>query len=211
QIAQPVPVRLELRVDGRDVREGVGPRRVDDVHDEARSLDVTQELLSEAGALARSLDEPGDVGDHELARVESSDAEIRSERGERVGRDLRPRARQRREQARLPRVGQAGEADVRDEPELELELARLALLAIRRDAGGAPRARRETRVAASADAALRDDDLGTIRGEIGDLLTGRDVANGRAGRHAHDEVASGLAALVLALARGAVVRAELVL
>src|SRR6266508_3120233 len=62
-----VAVRGELGVDGRDVRERVRSRGVDDVDDEARPLDVTEELLSESRAAARALDESGYVRDDELA------------------------------------------------------------------------------------------------------------------------------------------------
>ena len=37
--------------------------------EEARALEVREELVAEAGAVGRALDEPGDVGDRELPRV----------------------------------------------------------------------------------------------------------------------------------------------
>src|SRR6267142_806749 len=169
-LTETVAVRVELAVDRGDVRERVLARRVDDMDDEARPLDVAQELLAESRALARALDEAGDVSDDELPLVEPRDTQVRRERRERIRRDLRPRAGQRREQARLPGVGQTGEPDVGDEPQLELELALLAALAVHRDARRAPRARDETRVAASALAAAGSDDLRAVDSEIGDLL-----------------------------------------
>src|SRR5438093_964467 len=120
------------------------------MHDDARAFDVPQELLAEARALARALDEARDVGDDELAVIEPRDAEIRRERRERVIRDLRPRARQRGEQARLPSVREASEPDVGDEAQLEIERAPFSGLAVHRDARRATRARHEPRVAATA-------------------------------------------------------------
>src|SRR5207247_4764968 len=113
--------------------------------------------------------------DHELAVIEASHAQVRREGRERIVRDLRPRARQRREQARLAGVRQAGETNVGDEAELELELALLAGLAVLGDARHAPGARREARVAAPALSAARDDDLLARRAEICNDFAGRDV------------------------------------
>jgi hypothetical protein len=45
------------------------------VHQEARPLDVAQELVSQALALGRALDQPGQVGQDELgAVIEHDDA-----------------------------------------------------------------------------------------------------------------------------------------
>src|SRR5207247_7961333 len=113
-------------------------------------FDVAQEFLAEARALARALDEARDVGDDELAVVQPRDPEVRRECRERVIRDLRPRARQRGEQARLPGVREARDPDVGDEAQLEVERALFSGLAVHRDARRATRARREPRLAASA-------------------------------------------------------------
>ena len=47
-------------------------RDVEHVHEQARALDVGEEVVPEPGALAGALDQPGDVGDHELAFGSSS-------------------------------------------------------------------------------------------------------------------------------------------
>ena len=57
------------------VRLGVGAverREVEHVDEQPRALDVGEEVVAEAGARARALDQPGDVGDHELAVGASS-------------------------------------------------------------------------------------------------------------------------------------------
>src|SRR5437868_1829135 len=110
-----MPVAGQLRVYGGDVLERIGLRRVDDVNEKARALDVTQELFAQAEAAARALDETGNVRDDELAIVQARDAEVWSERGERVVGDLRSRAGERREERRLPRVRKAGEPHVGEE------------------------------------------------------------------------------------------------
>ena len=60
-----------------------------------RALDVREELVAEARALRRALDQPRDVGDHELAPLVVLDRADRGlERRERIVRDLGLRARE---------------------------------------------------------------------------------------------------------------------
>ena len=113
------------------------PAEVDEHDQHPRPLDVAQELVPEAPALARPLDEPGDVGDHELvAVVEAHDAEVGLERGERVVGDLGLGRRDRaRSACDLPTLGKPDERDVGHQLQLEPQpalLARLALLGERR-------------------------------------------------------------------------------
>ena len=49
------------------VRVALG--RVDHVHEQSRPLEVREERVPQADALARALDQPGHVGDGELAAV----------------------------------------------------------------------------------------------------------------------------------------------
>ena len=110
----------------------------------------------------RALDEPGDVGDRRPALVlgvaEVHDPEVRLERGERVGGDLRPGRGERGEERRLAGVREADEPDVGDQPELQAQpalLARLALLGVlgravgRRSRSGRCRGRRGRRARSS--------------------------------------------------------------
>jgi len=59
------------------------------VDEDARALEVAQELVPEPGAGVRPLDEPRHVGDDEALPAPADDAEVRHERGERVVGDLR--------------------------------------------------------------------------------------------------------------------------
>ena len=54
----------------------VDRREVEQQHEHARALDVAEELVAEPAALGRALDEPGDVGEHELVVAEAHDAEV---------------------------------------------------------------------------------------------------------------------------------------
>ena len=96
----------------------------------ARALDVPQELQPEPLPFVRAFDDARDVGDDERAVVaELHDAEVGRERRERIVGDLGPRGGDDRQQRRLAGVRLADEPDVGDELELELERARLAVLA----------------------------------------------------------------------------------
>src|SRR4051794_5887167 len=88
---------------------------------------MREELVPEPDALARAFDEPGDVGDDELAPVRRLDrAEHGRQRRERVLRDLRPRVRDAREERRLARVRETDEGCVGEELEAQLDLFLLA-------------------------------------------------------------------------------------
>ena len=89
---EPRVVLGQLALDHREVRLGLAPvewRQVEDVHEQPRALDMGEEVVAQAGAVAGALDQAGDVGDDELAVVGLERAEHRLERGERVGGDLR--------------------------------------------------------------------------------------------------------------------------
>ena len=104
--ARPCAVLAQLRLHGGVVGDRVGAverGEVEHVHEQAAALDVREELVAEPGAGAGALDQPGDVGEHELAVVALERAEHRLERGERVVGHLRARARQRAPAARTCR------------------------------------------------------------------------------------------------------------
>ena len=81
-------ILLELAVDDAIVLDRIAilktTRHIDDVHDECRALDVAQELMAQALALARTLDEAGDVGNDIGVLAGTHHAQIGHERGKRV-------------------------------------------------------------------------------------------------------------------------------
>ena len=122
-------MQRKLPLDHGEVGNRVGTverRQVEHVHEQARAFDVGEEVVSEPDAVARALDQPRDVGDHELAVARVQGAEHRRERGERIVGDLRRRSRQARDQRGLARVGQPDEADIGQQLELQREPALLA-------------------------------------------------------------------------------------
>ena len=80
---------------------------VDDVHQRGAALDVAQEVVAQAAALAGALDQAGDVGDGEGRLAGRDHAEVGHQGGERVVGDLGPGPRDRGDQAGLAGAGEA--------------------------------------------------------------------------------------------------------
>ena len=60
------------------------------VEEDAAALDMAEEAVANAGALGRALDQPGNVGEDELAAAARDDAELRPQRRERIISNFRP-------------------------------------------------------------------------------------------------------------------------
>ena len=114
------------RVDRVEVFLGLAAlvnRQLEEVQEHLRALDVPQEPMPEAGALGRALDQARDVGEDEAPVLRhADDAEVRSQRRERVVGDLRPRARDHRQERRLADVRVAEEARLGEELQLEADV-----------------------------------------------------------------------------------------
>ena len=67
--SRPGAVRPELAVDLLEALGGIALGGVDHVDEQPRALEVREELVAEPGALARALDQAGNVRDDELALV----------------------------------------------------------------------------------------------------------------------------------------------
>ena len=92
-------VRRELAIDRPEALLEIVRRGVDDVHEEPRTLEMREELVTEAGSLGGAFDEAGDIRDGELPRLRAVDgAEHRLDRRERVRGHLRLRVRDPAEQ-----------------------------------------------------------------------------------------------------------------
>ena len=140
------------------------------VREQARPLEVRQELVPEAHSLARALDQPRHVCDGELARrVGRVDRpEHGCERRERILRHLRPGVRDAGQERRLAGVRQTDESGIRQELEPEIERRLFAEQTRLGEARGPAGRRREVLVAAAGQPSPRDDDARIGRGEIRD-------------------------------------------
>src|SRR3954470_12396977 len=103
-----------------------------------RTFDMAQELVAETATFAGPLDQPGDVGDHELDVVEADDAEVGFEGRERVVGDLRLGRRDAGYERALAGVGESDDGDVSHQLQLEVVPVLLADLALFGEAGGPP-------------------------------------------------------------------------
>ena len=85
-------ILLELTVDDTVILDRIAilkpARHVNDMHDERRALNVTQELMAQALALACALDQTRNVGNDVRILTGTHHAEVRHERGKRIVGDL---------------------------------------------------------------------------------------------------------------------------
>ena len=141
---------------------------------------------------ARSLDEPGDVGDDELeVVVDPHHAEVRLERRERVVRDLGLRRRDAADERALARVREADERDIGHQLQLEQQPALLAVLALLRERRRPPRVRQEAGVPTSSAAAGGGPPSVTVVHEVGEHRAGVHLLDDRALRNRDGDVAAG--------------------
>src|SRR5215212_2465214 len=101
---------------------------VEHEREQPRPRHVAEKLVAEALALAGPRDEAGDVCHHEPSAVSLivHDSELGREGGERIVTHPGTRGAQHAQQRRFSRVGQSDEADVREDLELQADLAFLA-------------------------------------------------------------------------------------
>src|SRR6266542_3697199 len=210
-------VGLQLGLQRRQVALGVAAlldrHEVENVHQHGGARQVAQEAVAEALALGGPRDQARNVGEHEVAAVHAHHPEHRLQRGEGVVGDLGAGGGGARHDARLAGVGEADQADVGEQPQLQPQAALLPGLAALVEVRDAP-AGRQGGVAAPAAPAPGGHEAGAGGGEIGEQAAIL-VADHGADRHGQEAVGAVGALAVVALAvgalAGALVRVEVVL
>ena len=183
-----------------------GPCEVDQHAQDAGPLDMAEELVAEALALAGPLDQARDVGDDEFgAGVEPHDAEVGLEGGERVVGDLGLGRGDGGDQRRLADVREPHEGHIGDQLQLEPQPALLAHLALLGERRRPAPVRQEPGVAPPASAAGRGHPAVAFVHEVGEHLPARAPHHGALGNR-NDQVAARRAVALLAHAVGAVGR-----
>ena len=129
--------------------------QVDEHQQDPGPLHVTKELVAQAPALGRPLDETRDIGHHELVAVEADHAQVGLEGRERVIGDLGLGGRDPGDQRALAGVREAHQSHIGHEPELEAQPALLAHLALLGEGRGPTAIGEEAGVAPTAPAAPR--------------------------------------------------------
>ena len=188
-------------------RAALGRREVDEHDEHSRPLDVAQEPMPEPAALARALDEAGDVRDHHLeVVVEAHDTEVWLEGRERVVADLGLGSRDPADERALARVREADQRDVGHEPQLEQQPLLLSTLPLLRERRRSPRVGEEPCVAASASASCRGEPAIAMVDEVGEQRATFHRSHRGALRHGDNRVLAPGAVASLARAVGAVGR-----
>ena len=144
--------------------------------------------MSQPRALRGALDQPGNIGQHDVLPVLPDDAQIRRQRGEMIVPDLRLRAGQDGKDGALSHIGIAHQPDIRDGFQLEAERPDLRFDARFGKVGRLARRSREVPVSPPAAAALQ-----TRPGFPGPVHVRHDpagfiVPDHRAHRHLDDQV-----------------------
>ena len=159
------------------------------MHEQPRALDVAQEARPQPVTLVGALDEPGDVGQHEALFFAHRDhAQARLERGEGVVGDLGVRGREARDERGLAGVGEAHQADVGEQLQLQPQPALFAGLARVGAARGAVGGAGEAGVAAAAAPSASRHPALAGRGEVEQPLAALFLEKDRPDRHADEGV-----------------------
>ncbi len=164
--------------------------------------------MTETTTVGRALDQPGDVGEHELVFTEAHHTEIWHQRRERIIGDLRTRRAHRRDQRRLPRVGEADQRGVGHQLELEPQPVLLAVLTLLREARRSSCVGEKAGVAAPTLSTVCCEIPVAVTHQIGQQLTTAVVDNGAFG-HRHSEIRARRAVTLVARAVCARLRAPM--
>ena len=139
------------------------------MHDQRRTLDVAQELVAQALALARALDQTRNVGNDVRILTGTHHAEVRHERGKRIVGDLGTGGTHARDERRLTHRGKAHERSIGHKLHLELNPMLLGRFAQLSERGRAAHRRHKVRVAQATGTAGRHDNALAIMHQIGNL------------------------------------------
>ena len=166
-------ILLELTVDDAVILNRVAilktARHVDDMHDQGRTLDVAQELVAQALALARALDQTRNVGNDVRILTGTHHAEVRHERGKRIVGDLGTGGTHARDERRLTHRGKAHERGIGHKLHLKLNPVLLGRFAQLCERGRAAHRRHKVRVAQATGTAGRHDNALAIVHQVGNL------------------------------------------
>ena len=187
-------VRLGDRVDF-----GIEGGEVDQMQQQMGTLQMAQELVPQAGAFGGPFDQSGNIGDHEAAvLVGTYHAQAGGQRGEGVIAHLGTRGRDGADEGGFARIRHAQQAHVGKDLELQLQAAPFAGFAQGALARSPVDAGLEMDVAQTTPSAACNQYPLAVLVEVGDQLTGFQIGDHRAHRHAQGDVIATLAVAVTA-------------
>src|SRR5436190_20678622 len=185
---------------------------IDEMKQRRATLDVTQELVTEAVTFVRPFDETRNVGyDECLIVIRPDNAEIRSESSKGIVGDLWLRRADDGDQRRFSRIRKSDDADIGDQLQLDEKLALFAFVARLRESRRLTGRCREMLVAPPAAPALRNLHALALGREVGENIAGLLVAHDRSDRKLDDDVAAVLSGAIRAEAMFSTASAPLAL
>ena len=202
-VAQIHAVVAQLSANGPEVLHRVPALAAGNVHhvdQQTAPVDVPQEVMAQASTLRSALNDAGDVRHHEghaLFHVDHTQVGIQG--GEVVVGNFRPGVGRNRQQGGFAHVGEAHQAHVRQQLQLQNHVPRLALQARLGKPGHLPGGGGIVGIAPAAPAALGQDEV-LPGGHIHDDLIAFRIPNHRAPGHLDDQVLAPLARHLPALA-----------
>ena len=161
--------------------------------------------MTQAAAVARTFDQAGNVGHHELVIIKTDHAQMRLEGGEGVVGDLGLRRRHSRDERALPGVWEPHQGHIGHELEFEVQPALLTEFRLLGKRRRPATVREKPGVAAAALPTTSRQPPVPLGDQVGQHLAAG-VADDGALRNRHFEVGSGLPVATLAHAVGAVAR-----
>ena len=165
--------------------------------------------MTEAPSFARTLDQPGNIGDHVFETVvEAHDTQMRLECRERVVGDLRLCGGHARDEGALAHVREPDDGHVGHELELESQPSLLAVLALFGKGRSTAPIRHETRVASATRARARREEPITVMDQVREHPAVVVEQNRALGHRDHQIIGAGTV-LILALAVFAVGRSTM--
>src|SRR6185437_2099199 len=152
-------VRRELAIHSFVITDCIAARHrrnIDEMQQQLRALDVSQETIAQTSASVRALNQSGNIGDHESTKVtEIDNTKMRLQSRERIISDLRSRRGDSRDKRRLSRIRKTNQTNVREQLQLELHIQLFTLAARLMVARRAIRRSRKVGVAETAAATAR--------------------------------------------------------
>ena len=159
-----------------------------------RPLHVLEELVPQPAPGVCSLDQPGNVGNHELMVVTCPhESQVGVFRGEGIVGDLGVRPRKPAQEGRLAGIRLADEPHVGNQLQFERDSSRLPRFAPLELPGGPVGGRGEMLVAVPSPAAAGNHERLAVPGEVAQQKAAVRIENQRAGRDADDHVLAPLA------------------
>jgi len=178
----------------------VSLRDIEDVHDQADPLDVSEKVETKTRTSRGASDEPRDVSHrHALIQGEIKDPQIGDESGERIIGDLRLRRSQGPQKGGLTGIGNPHQPDVGQELQLQEERSLLARPSLLGDPRRAARGRSKGRVAPAPSPAAGHQDLLPVFREVPEEPPRLLVRNHRTKGNPDDDIRPVTTALLLPL------------